>query len=524
MNLPTERIIEELARPEAWPDPVDHIEVRQTHISVIFLAGERVLKVKKPVNFGFLDFTTLQSRLHFCKEEVRLNRRLSPGVYLDVLPITEEPVGLKLQGTGKPVEYGVLMKRLDEEMLLSAQLDKGSVGIKEMERVPGKIAAFHKKATTSDHITSIGGTEAVRFNTEENFQQIEPYVGQTLQHDTYERVSDYTRSFIKTNTDLFRQRETGGWIRDGHGDLHTQHICLGDDILIFDCIEFNERFRYGDILSDAAFLFMDLDRLGFTDQALDFRSIYLELMDQQDQIALLNFYACYRAVVRGKVEGFRSRDQNITESDALVARNSARSFYKLAEKYARTLWPPTLIIVCGLMGSGKFTFANSLINLLDLDIISSDRIRKELAGIEPSATRHVPFGTDIYTNESTEKTYQELHRRATAHLLEGRSVLLDASYMNSFMRADALSIANSVGVRALLIHLKADTETLIDRLMERARIESEISDGRVEILKDQVQAFQSPTEIHDDILLTVDTTVGLEETLKEIYLRLLSTT
>jgi aminoglycoside phosphotransferase family enzyme/predicted kinase len=524
MNLATEKIIEELARPEAWPDPVDYVEVRQTHISVIFLAGNKVLKIKKPVDFGFLDFTTLEKRRHFCEEEVQLNRRLSPEIYLGVLPITEEPDGLRLKGPGKQVEYGVLMKRLDEEKLLSAQLDKSSVGITEMKRIAGKIAAFHKEAPTSNDITHIGGTKAVVFNTEENFQQIEPYIGKTLQQDTFKRISNYTRSFINANANLFRQRETGGWIRDGHGDLHTQHICLADDIQIFDCIEFNERFRYGDILSDAAFLVMDLDRLGFTDLALAFRTTYLELMGQQDQIALLNFFACYRAVVRGKVEGFRFQDPGITECEALTAKKSAGAFHKLAEKYARTLWPPTLIITCGFMGSGKSTYADNLMNLLDLKVISSDRIRKGLAGLEPFSKRHVPFGTDIYTSEFTGRTYQELHRRAMEFLEKGSSVLLDASYVDSAMRAEALTVAKKAGVRALLIHFKADSEILKNRLIKRGRIKSEVSDGRVAILVDQVKTFQPPSEIPEDILLSVDTSMGLEKTLKTIYLRLLSTT
>jgi len=523
MNIPIEKIIEELSRPEAWPDQVDSVEVLQTHISVIFLAGDQVLKVKKPVDFGFLDFTTLEKRRHFCEEEVRLNRRLSPDIYLGVLPVTTGADGLRFGGPGNPVEYAVLMRRLDEEKLLSSLLESERAGPADMERVARKIAAFHKGTPASPEITRIGGTEAVIFNTEENFEQIQPYIGETLDQGTFERIRDYTRSFIRSNEDLFKQREAERWIRDGHGDLHTQHICLDDEIQIFDCIEFNERFRYGDILSDAAFLIMDLDRLGFGDLAQAFRTDYLGLMDQQDQNALLNFYGCYRAVVRGKVEGFRSRDTGIPEAEALAAAGSARSFHLLAQRYARTLYPLTLIVACGLMGSGKSSSAACLQELLDVEIVSSDRVRKELAGLEPSATRHVPFGSGIYSEMHSARTYEELHRRAEAFLGEGQSVFIDASYMDPSRRAEAMEVARETGVRAILIHFEADNGELKDRLGKRVREKSEVSDGRESILSEQMEAFTPPDELPGTARLTVDTSRGTEETLRTIYSRLLST-
>ena len=523
MNLPVDRIIKELSRPEAWPDPVKYVEVRQTHISIIFLSHDRVLKVKKPVDFGFLDFTTLEKRRHFCEMEVSLNRRLSPEAYLGVLPVTRGADGLRFGGPGDPVEYAVFMKKLDEEKLLRALLERGKAGPLDMERIARKIASFHREASTSREITRVGGTEAVIFNTEENFNQIEPYIGETLDMGTFERVRDYTRGFIRANEGLFQQREAEGWIRDGHGDLHTQHICLDDEIQIFDCIEFNERFRFGDILSDAAFLAMDLDRLGFADLAHAFRSAYLGLMDQEDQGPLLNFYSCYRAVVRGKVEGFRSRDTAIPKAEAMDAARTARSFHYLAGRYAGTLHPPTLIIACGIMGSGKSTAAEKLRELLDIEILSSDRLRKEIAGIEPTTSVHVPFGADIYSGESTYRTYQELHKRAASFLQEGRSVFLDASYMDPSRRAEAMNTAQEAGVRVVLVHFDADRNELKARLAKRTGQKSEVSDGREEILSQQMEVFQPPDEIPAPQRLTVDTSRSTGETIREIYCRLLST-
>ena len=515
-------IIEDLLDTRAYPEKTSQVEIIQTHISYIFLTDHFVYKIKKPVNFGFLDFTTLENRRHFCEEEVRLNRRLSPDVYLDVIPVTMGENGLRFGGDGEPVEYAVHMKRLDEKRFLSTLLEKGKVAPAEMDRVAQKIAAFHRQAPTSPEIALTGGRKAVIFNTRENFQQIEPHVGKTLDRETFHRIRDYTEAFIEVNSDLFRERETGGWIRDGHGDLHTQHICLDEKIQIFDCIEFNERFRFGDILCDAAFLVMDLDRLGHGGLSRAFRSAYLDLMDQREQEALLNFFCCYRAVVRGKVEGFRSLDPNIPGREALEAQQSASAFHRLALRYARTLFPVTLVVGCGLMGSGKSSAANSLGRLLDLEILSSDRIRKELAGISSDDARHVPFGEDIYSAQFTARTYGELFGTAEKHLSEGKSVFIDASFIDPDRRAEAMELARKRNVRGILVHFHADEEELRSRLRKRAGEKTAISDGREEILAEQVRAFREPDDIPRDSLLSVDTSRGKRETVRAIYSRLLS--
>jgi len=524
MTVPIDRIIRELAMPGAYAHPVREVKVIQTHISVIFLAGDLVYKVKKPVDFGFLDFTTLEKRHHYCQEELRLNRRLSPEVYLHVVPVLDEPEGLHFsgpEGTGTAVEYAVLMKRLDESRLLSTLLASGSVDSTTVKRIAGRIADFHRAAGTSEDITAKGGTGAVLFNTEENFQQIEPYIGDTLSKETFERITRYTRTFLEVNRGLFSRREEDGWIRDGHGDLHTQHICLTDGIQSFDCIEISERFRYGDVLVDAAFLAMDLQRLGYGELADTFTRTYLHLMDQGGLGGLFNFYACYRAVVRGKVEGFRSRDPDIASTEAQKARSNAGAFFALGETYARNLVPPVLIAGCGLMGSGKSSLARALAGYLDMPILSSDRIRKELAGMEPTTPRHVPFGSDIYSREFGARTYAELHKRAAAHLKEGRSVFLDASYMTGALRDQAAAAAREGGGRFLLVHMDPGEEQLRKRLRRRMMKKGSVSDGREEILGDQIRAFEPPEEIPAEQKLTFTTTDALGAQMEETYRRLL---
>lgn len=524
MNIPMKKIIGDLSRPDAWPDPGDEVEVRQTHISVIFLGKDRVFKIKKPVDFGFLDFTTLEKRLHFCEEEVRLNRRLSPDAYLGVVPVTPGKTGLRFGGEGEAVEWAVHMKRLDEKRFLSTLLKTNEVSPPDMVRVARRIADFHSEAPTSPEIMRIGGKAAILFNTEENFRQMEPHVGKTLDRETFHVIRDYTNTFIQANDDLLTEREARGWIRDGHGDLHAQHICLDEKIRIFDCIEFNQRFRFGDILNDAAFLVMDLDRLGYPDLSRAFQTAYLEMMDQKNQGALLNFFCCYRAVVRGKVEGFRSMDPDVPENQALEAAHNAASFHKLALHYARTLSPATMVIGCGLMGSGKSSAARGLGRFLDLKVLSSDKVRKELAGISPHGSCRVPFGEEIYSAEFTDRTYRELLNRAENFLEGGESVFLDASFMDPARRAAALELAGKTGARPILVHFHADEGVLRSRLRKRTAGKSSISDGREEILDQQIRAFKEPLEIPGKSRFTVDTSRGTGETVRAIYARLLSTT
>ncbi len=522
MNISINRIIEELSKPEAYPHRVSEVQVIQTHISVIFITDERVYKVKKPVDFGFLDFTTLDKRQHFCFEELALNRRLSPEIYLDVVPVTEEGGALKFGGRGKAVEYAVMMSRLPEDRILTNLLERGEADELMMKRIAERISEFHLSAETSREITEIGGTAAVEFNTEEDFTQIEPYIGLTLLPGTFDLLTDYTRTFREVNSGLFAERETGGWIRDGHGDLHTQHICMDNGIQIFDCIEFNQRFRYSDILCDAAFLTMDLERLGHPELAAAYTEAYLSAAGQEGTKALYNFYTCYRAIVRGKVEGFRFHDPSVSRSEAAQARDNAADFMLLAERYARTLYPPTLFLMCGLMGSGKSSAAEGLAGKLDMSILSSDRVRKELAGIDPDEGRKVPFDSDIYSQEMTQRTYDRMNTNAAGILKTGGSVVLDATFTDPVRRIAAFHTARKTGARPILLYLEADEETLRTRLRKRAKGVS-ISDGREDILGDQRKAFIPPDELSDEHRLTLKASGMTEEIVRSAYRRALYT-
>jgi predicted kinase len=269
---------------------------------------------------------------------------------------------------------------------------------------------------------------------------------------------------------------------------------------------------------------MDMENLGSKDLAANFAGSYLSLMDLSDFKGLFNFYKCYRAVVRGKVEGFRFRDPDVTPDEQGKALENAQKYFLLAEHYARSLTPPVLAAGCGLMGSGKTTLAGALRDLLDLEVLSSDKIRKELAGIDPAEHRHVPFNTDIYSRESSRRTYDRLHEQAATYLREGKSVFMDASYMDSRTRSMAIRTARRENVRFLLVYIDPGEEELRRRLRKRDRQPGIVSDGREEILRAQMQAFEPPREMPAGMILSLGHSDDLERQVRKAYQRLLATT
>jgi len=322
-----------LLNPEAYPHKPQKIELVQTQMSFIFLAGEYVYKIKKPVNLGYLDYTTLEKRHFFCHQELKLNKRLCPGAYLAVVPIVEEKGGLCIEGQGKAIEYAVKMKQLPQDRMMDVLLPRGQVTPEMVARVADKLMGFHQKAETSQKIADFGKLDVVLQNTDENFAQTEKYIGSSITAEEYQHVKNYTDNFVDRNASLFDKRVREGKIKDCHGDLHAAHVCFTDDICIYDCIEFNDRFRYSDVASEIAFLAMDLDRYQQAGLSRHLVNTYVGLSHDDELVKLLNFYKCYRAYVRGKVESFKLDDPYIPEEEKAKVLNAARSYFKLAKSY-----------------------------------------------------------------------------------------------------------------------------------------------------------------------------------------------
>jgi len=326
--------INDLINPESLPDPTEKASLVQTHISFVIIADNFVYKIKKAVNFGFLDFSTLKKRKFYCQREIDLNRRLSEGLYIDVLPVYYDGARCRIgEGSGEPIEYAVKMKRLPDDMLMKSVFEKGLLTDEHILRISGKLADFHMSAYHSSDIVRFGEPEMFRVNTDENFQQTEKYRDITVNKKDFERIRKWTDDFYRSNKRIFYDRIKNNSIRDCHGDLHMEHICLTESIPIFDCIEFNERFRYTDTLADIAFLLMDLEYRGGSEFADLLWRDYSGRTGSADMKALLNFYKVYRAYVRGKVISFQLDDENIDPRKKDEAMSLAKRYFQLAGEY-----------------------------------------------------------------------------------------------------------------------------------------------------------------------------------------------
>jgi len=332
-------IVNALRNPEAYDEKVDYIRVLQTHISYIFLTGRYAYKIKKPVNFGFLDFTTLDKRRFYCEEEVRLNRRLCGDMYIGVLPITYSSGKFRIGGSGKPVEYTVKMRELPQEALMSERLKRGEIDVKVMDDIARILSDFHRRADTNREIREYGSIRIVKFNWDENFDQTREFIGRTIGRGEYIFIRRVIDEFLERRRNLFKLRQESDRIKECHGDLHSGNIFIADKIYIYDAIEFNKRFRYCDVASDMAFLLMDLEFLNRRDLSARLLDRYVDYSGEGDDfLEILPFYKCYRAYVRGKVTSFKLNDPYISDEEKEKAVETAERYFQMSREYAEQLF------------------------------------------------------------------------------------------------------------------------------------------------------------------------------------------
>jgi len=505
------KLIEAMSRPDFYPHRPEKVELIQTHISFVFIAGDLVYKVKKAVDFGFLDFTTLAKRKRFCEEELRLNRRLAPETYLEVTAIGEDGHGALRPGGGHPVEYAVVMRKLPLERMLKKLLAEGSVVPSDMDAVARKVVDFHAAAETGGQIDEIGGIETIRYNHDENFAQTEKYIGLTIRRERYEFLRAWVNRFMERERTLLQRRVLEHRIRDCHGDLHAEHICLADGIIIFDCIEFNQRFRYGDVAAEAAFLAMDLDYSGYPDHARAFVDAYVHHSGDGEVLRLLDFYRCYYAYVRGKVISFRVDDPHIASADREAAVRTAARYFDLALSYAARPANKTLVLVAGLMGTGKSVLARALAPLIGAEIIQTDAVRKELLRIPASEHRYEGFGQGIYSADISRQTYAKALETALGKLRTASAVIIDASYKDREERSRAFEAGRRAGADVVVLECVCPEDVIEKRLQARQSGGGDISDGRWEIFQAQKGSFERIEEIPEGSHLVVDTSLAPEE-------------
>ncbi len=520
------RLLADLSRPEAYPFPVEAIDIEETHISIVFLAGELVFKVKKPVDFGFLDFTTLELRHHFCQEEVRLNRRLTRDVYLGVVPVVEVGGRFQLYGEGPVVEYAVKMRRLPDERMLLRMLGRGEVDETVLTALAERLARFYRQeAASGPGVDEWGTPEAVWYNIRENLEQTAPYVGEIIAPIQLRWIEDASSSFLRSQAELFARRVADGWIREGHGDLHLAHVFVErpepDGLQIVDCIEFNPRLRCGDVAVDVAFLSMDLDHHGRSDLAARFVALLSSRLGDDDLARLVHFFSIYRAHVRAKVNCFRTDELAPELPEYLAVRTQAERYIDLATSYIVEPARPTLFLLGGLAGTGKSVLSRRLARALGARLASSDVIRKELAG-RPLELRHpVPFGEGIYGPELTTATYETLLARADEALGQGRSIVLDATFLDPHWRERARDLAQSHDAEILLIECRCPPDVVYHRLLYRAQEPGQVSEATWAIYQEQRSRYgETFAEVAGLPHLVVETDRPSAQVLQDVLCRL----
>lgn len=510
-------IIEFFRDPKSYDHDVDEVIHRQTHISHLFFAGDYVYKVKKPVDMGFLDFSTLPKRRAAAVAEIELNRRVAPEIYLDLAAVHRDGDGrLSFTAPTSVEEVAVVMRRLPEERRLSRLIERDAVDADMMRNLGRLVADFHRRAASTPDIAHFGSLETIKVNWDENFEQTEAYIDRTISRDAWERCKVEIERYVRVHADLFEDRVREGRIRDCHGDLQTDDIFVEEDtgaVHVLDCIEFNERFRYSDTLSDIAFLSMDLRYRRAEDLAAALLNAYFEYADDERIPSLLRFYECYRAYVRGKVRSFVTDQPEVDAEDRTAATDEARRFFELALAGAMSL-RPKLVLVAGLMGSGKTRQSRELARRMDVPVWHSDVVRKQLAGIDPEKEQKVPFGEGIYSPDWTEKTYNALIEEAASELARGNSIVLDASWSKAEQRARAREVARRWEASFIIVECTVGEEVLERRLSKPSR---SITDGRVELLDEQSAAYERPEPDEADRLVRVDTSGAFEEAARQAY-------
>jgi hypothetical protein len=483
-------LLQALRDPTLYPEPTTTVDVRETHISVVFLTDQYAYKLKKPLDLGFLHYSTLAQRRFYCLQELILNRRLSPDVYLAVVALHQDGPRYTFAARGPVVEYALKMRRLPADCTLEALLKRHALAPQAMDALARLLVAFHRTHAPPGPAGRFGTLAQVQHDWQENFAQTADCIGHTLPQTAYTAIQQAVTTFTTRHAAWFAQRVQERRIRDCHGDLRAEHIYLeNSQIRIVDCIEFNNRFRFIDVASEVAFLAMDLDRLGYPTVAHAFVRAYVQHSADVSLYRLLDFYCCYRAYVRGKVAGIRLHEAPALQERPGIQREAAHCF-TLAARYAARLTRPLLLITTGLIGSGKSHLATGVAAALDLSVFSSDRLRKEQAGLEAETPQRVAYGTGIYSAARSRKTYAALADLARQALRQGQSVVLDASFARRAERQRMATLARQVGADFFVLECWAPETVLRDRLAQRERVPGTISDGRWDIFPQFLRHYE----------------------------------
>jgi len=495
-------LIKSLQDQSLFDHPVTEFKVIETHISLLLLTGQYVYKIKKPVNFGFLDFSTLDKRHFFCEEELRLNRRLAPSLYLDVVTINGSIEYPEVNGHGPVIEYAVKMRQFPQSAQLDRLLQKHGLDNRLIDKLACNVARFHLSTDTLEKESELGELHNVRQPVLENYEQIRANVDDPLIVSLLEKLEYWSMSQLEELTELIRQRKAQGFVRNCHGDMHLRNIALwNDDILIYDCIEFSEFLYWIDVISDISFLVMDLEDRKQDALALRFLNSYLELTGDYEGLRLLCFYKVYRALVRAKVDALRIGQEQYGTPDYDRTYKDLLQYLKLAESYIQPQ-EPCLLINHGLSGSGKSVTTRLILEKFSAIQIRSDVERKRLFQVKDVDNSESAIVQDLYTTAATDRTYGRLLDLARCLLTSGLSVVIDAANLEFPRRHQFIELARLLSIPCFILDYRASAETLRKRVKLRMQQGNDISDATLEVLEHQIADYKPLSE--DEKLFTIE--------------------
>jgi aminoglycoside phosphotransferase family enzyme/predicted kinase len=483
------RLITSLDNPLAFGHPVQYIRHIETHISWIILTGNYAYKIRKPVNFGFLDFSTLEKRRFYCEEELRLNRRFAPDIYLEVAEIRGSETAPRLHGDGEVFEYAVRMVEFPQHCLLSSHATRQDLNTELIDAIANKVGKMHAGSEPVDAASVYGDASVVAQWSAENMSQIANAIPAELIPQSYSDLETWYRENETLLADI-DQRKRDGFVRECHGDLHLGNMALlGDEVTLFDCIEFNPELRWIDTISEAAFVAMDLEARGYPGFCWQFINRYLESTNDYTAVRLLRYYVIYRALVRAKVEALRTAQEERVSNKPDGRFDAALAYINLAHKWASSQ-RPAMIIMHGLSGSGKSTIAGKLAQSLGVFQLRSDVVRKRLFDLGPEVQTDSAQDQGIYTAYATDSTYQRLQHIAAMILDAGFTVILDATFLEESQRRQMLATKTSTEFKKIIIDCDVPVDELRRRILARA---NDPSEANLEVLEQQLDSCQPLT-------------------------------
>ena len=512
-------LIKALQNPALYDHSIDKFEVIETHISWVLLTGEYVYKIKKPVNYGFLDFSTLEKRHFFCEEELRLNRRLAPQLYLDVVSIHGSEAHPQLNGQGAVIEYAVKMRQFPQSVQLDRLLAKDGLDNSVMDNLARKVAQFHLSITSVDKESSYGDVEHIQQPMLENFTHIRASIDDQTITPLLDKLEQWTQQQLQKLSPIIQLRKAQGYVRECHGDMHLRNIALWqDDIVIFDCIEFNENFYWIDVMSEIAFLVMDLEDRQQDSLAQRFLNTYLEITGDYEGLPLFLCYKVYRAMVRVKVDALRIIQEQTGTKEYEQTFREFQQYLKLAERYIKPT-TPTLLITFGLSGSGKSFGARLLAEKFPAIQVRSDVERKRLYRVAANGKVSQATQQKLYTPEATQKTYHRLVAIAQCLLNAGYSVIIDAANLKLQQRQQFIELARSMRIRYFILAFQAEEAILKQRVEQRAQQGDDISDATVEILQHQLESYELLSEEEQSFTIEIDSSndIDIDAIIKQIH-------